>query len=74
MTGQGNSNVTQGETMGPDQEPRYAGEQDPAVTDPRPEGPMVQPVDPDAASDEFGRSPDAAYGNQEGQADPQAGA
>ena len=66
------ANVSQGETMGRDQEPREAGEADPAVRDPRPDGPMEQPVDPDAAGDEFGESPDAAYGQRERQADPEA--
>ena len=62
------SNIATGETQGPEQEPTEAGDQDPAVRDPRPDGPMNQSVDPDAASDEFGRSPDAAYGQREGQA------
>ncbi len=66
-------NVTQGETEGPEQEPRQAGDQDPAVRAPRPDGPMVQPVDPDEASDEMGRSPDAVYGQREGQAAPETG-
>ncbi len=69
----GNANVTQGETHGPDQEPREVGAADPAVRDPRPDGPMDQPTDPESASDEFGASPDAAYGQREGQADPGAG-
>ena len=64
--------TTQGETVGPDQEPTQSGDQDPAVRDPRPDGPMNQPVDQEAASDEFGESPDAAYGQREGQADPEA--
>jgi len=63
---------TQGETEGVDQEPTQAGDQDPAVRDPRPDGPMNQPVDSERASDEFGESPDAAYGQREGQADPEA--
>lgn len=63
------ANVTQGETMGPEQEPREAGDADPAVRDPRPDGPMNQPVDPDEASDEFGESPDATYGQREEQAE-----
>ncbi len=63
---------TQGGTEGIDQEPTQAGDQDPAVRDPRPDGPMNQPVDPEQASDEFGESPDAAYGQREGQADPEA--
>jgi hypothetical protein len=66
------ANRTQGETQGTDQVPTTAGDQDPAARDPRPDGPMVQPVDPDQASDEMGRSPDAAYGQREGQADPEA--
>ncbi|HEU5324569.1 MAG TPA: hypothetical protein VFV59_01695 [Candidatus Limnocylindria bacterium] len=72
MTDQ-NANVTSGETHGQDQEPREVGAADPAVRDPRPDGPMKQPVDPEAASDEFGASPDAAYGQREGQADPETG-
>lgn len=64
-----NANVSQGETMGRDQEPREAGEADPAVRDPRPDGPMKQPVDSDEASDEFGESPDAAYGQREEQSE-----
>lgn len=63
-----NANVTQGETVGQDQEPREVGSADPAVRDPRPDGPMNQPTDADEASDEFGESPDAAYGQREGQA------
>ena len=51
--GQGTGS-TQGETIGPDQEPTQAGDQDPAVRDPRPDGPMNQPIDQDRASDEFG--------------------
>jgi hypothetical protein len=31
---------------------------------------MVQPADPDAASDELAKSPDQAYGQREGQAEP----
>jgi hypothetical protein len=60
---------TQGETEGPGQEPTQAGDQDPAKRDPDPDGPMTQPADPDAANDRFGESPDAAYGQREGQAD-----
>ena len=71
MTQQG-TNTTKGETMGADQVPTEAGDQDPAVRDPRPDGPMNQPVDEEQASDEFGESPDAAYGQREGQADPEA--
>lgn len=64
-----NANVTQGETMGQDQEPREVGSADPAVTDARPDGPMHQPVDPDAASDELGQSPDRTYGQREQQSE-----
>ncbi len=67
------ANVTQGETIGPEQEPREAGDADPAVRDARPDGPMHQPVDPDAAADEFGKSPDATYGNREEQAETDTG-
>jgi hypothetical protein len=72
MTEQSYTGNTQGETQGVDQEPTEAGDQDPAVRDPRPDGPMNQPADADQASDEFGESPDAAYGQREGQADPEA--
>jgi hypothetical protein len=72
MTDDRNANVTQGETVGPEQEPREVGDADPAVRDPRPDGPMNQPVDSEDASDQFGQSPDAAYGQREGQADPEA--
>lgn len=64
---------TQGETMGSEQEPTEAGDQDPARRDPRPDGPMTQPVDQEGVADEFGESPDAAYGQREGQADPPSG-
>ena len=67
------ANRTQGETMGVEQEPTEAGDQDPANRDPRPDGPMNQPVDPNAANDEMGESPDAAYGQREGQADSETG-
>lgn len=67
------ANRTQGETMGPEQEPTQAGDQDPATRAPRPDGPMVQPVDPAEASEEMGESPDAAYGQREGQADSETG-
>ena len=73
MSEQSYTGTTQGETEGPDQEPTEVGANDPAVRDPRPDGPMNQPVDPDEASDEFGESPDSAYGQREGQADPDAG-
>jgi hypothetical protein len=72
MTNDRNSNMAQGETEGPDQEPTQVGDADPAVRDPRPDGPMNQPVDSDQASDAFGESPDAAYGQRESQADPEA--
>ncbi|MCV0402753.1 MAG: hypothetical protein K5924_03470 [Chloroflexi bacterium] len=72
MEREGGGNVAGGETMGKDQEPTQAGDQDPAVRDPRPDGPMNQPVDDDQASDDFGASPDQAYGQREGQADPEA--
>jgi len=67
MTQDRNANVSSGETHGPDQVPREVGAADPAVRDPRPDGPMNQPVDPEEASDEFGESPDAAYGQREEQ-------
>jgi hypothetical protein len=67
------TNMTRGETNGPEQEPTEAGDQDPAVRAPREDGPMFQPADPDAASDEMGQSPDAAYGQREGQADSETG-
>ena len=67
------SGMTQGETHGEEQEPVEVGDRDPAVTDPRPDGPMTQPADGDAASDAFAESPDAAYGQREEQADPDAG-
>jgi hypothetical protein len=54
------ANVTQGETEGPDQEPREAGAADPAVRDPRPDGPMDQGGD--AGSAEFGDYPPATEG------------
>jgi hypothetical protein len=72
MSEQTYTGTTQGETEGIDQEPTQAGDQDPAVRDPRPDGPMEQPFDSERASDEFGESPDAAYGQREGQADPEA--
>lgn len=71
MSEQSYTGSTQGETEGAEQEPTQAGDQDPAVRDPRPDGPMNQPADPDEASDDFGESPDAAYGQREGQADSQ---
>lgn len=53
-----NPGRTQGETHGPDQEPTAAGDQDPAKRDPRPDGPMNQPVDEPSAND-VGEKPDA---------------
>ena len=73
MSEQSYTGSTQGETEGAEQEPTEVGDQDPAVRDPRPDGPRNQPVDPDEASDDFGESPDAAYGQREGQADAQPG-
>ena len=67
------ANRAQGETIGPDQEPTEAGDQDPANRAPRPDGPMNQPVDPAKANEELGESPDAAYGQREGQADSETG-
>ncbi len=72
MTEHSYTGTTQGETVGEDQEPVEAGQNDPAERDPRPDGPMNQPADADQASDHFGESPDAAYGQREGQADPEA--
>lgn len=63
----GNSNIAQGETEGPEQEPRTVGDADPAVRDPRPDGPMNQPVDENA--EDFAESPDKAYGQREEQAE-----
>lgn len=73
MTEQSYTGSTQGETEGSEQEPTEVGDQDPANRDPRPDGPMDQPADADEASDDFGESPDAVYGQREGQADPSAG-
>lgn len=73
MASDRNANVTSGETHGEEQEPREVGSADPALRDPRPDGPMKQPVDPEEASDDFGESPDAVYGQREGQADPETG-
>lgn len=61
---------TQGETLGPDQVPTEAGDQDPPVRDPRTDDPTGQPVDQNATNEELGTSPDAAFGQREGQADP----
>lgn len=65
------SERTTGETEGADQEPTRPGQADPAVRDPRPDGPMDQSGD--AANEEFGESPGAAYGQREGQADSEEG-
>ena len=73
MTDERGTNTTQGETHGPEQEPTYVGENDPATRAPRPDGPMFQPADPEEASDELGESPDAVYGQREGQADSETG-
>ena len=59
----------QGETEGAEQVPTEAGDQDPASRAPERDGPMTQPADPDAANDEMGESPDATYGQREGQAE-----
>ena len=67
------ANVSQGETHGADQEPTEAGDQDPATRAPRPDGPMFQPADQAEASDEPAESPDATYGQREGQADSETG-
>ena len=61
------SERTTGETEGPEQEPTEAGDQDPAVRDPRPDGPMNERTE--ASNQDFGESPDAAYGQREGQAE-----
>lgn len=63
---EGGTNTTQGETIGPEQEPREVGAADPAVRDPRPGGPMDQPVDEDAANEEHAARPDRLYGQEEG--------
>jgi len=65
------TNIAQGETEGPEQEPREVGAADPAVRDPRPDGPMDQSSD-HANDDAFAASPDAAYGQREGQAEDDA--
>lgn len=62
---------TQGETEGVEQVPTEVGDQDPASRAPEPGGPMTQPTDPDAASDEVAQRPDAVYGQRESQADPE---
>ena len=63
------SERAQGETEGVDQVPTEAGDQDPASRAPEPDGPMTQPADPEAANEEMGESPDATYGQREGQAE-----
>lgn len=49
------STVPSGETERPEQDPSFAGEQDPAVRDPRPDGPMDQ--EGDSGAEEFGEGP-----------------
>jgi hypothetical protein len=44
------SERAQGETEGVDQVPTEAGDHDPASRAPASDGPMTQPVDPDAAA------------------------
>ena len=63
------SERAQGETEGVDQVPTEAGDQDPASRAPEPDGPMTQPVDPEAANEGMGESPDATYGQREGQSE-----
>jgi hypothetical protein len=67
------ANRTTGETVGPEQVPTEAGDQDPAKRDPRPGGPMDHSTDPADANQELGKSPDKAYGQREGQADSETG-
>ena len=47
----------QGETIGVEQEPTDAGDQDPAVRAPRPDGPMTEHVDSDAPADQQSDDP-----------------
>jgi hypothetical protein len=49
---------TQGETMGQEQEPTEAGDQDPANRAPEPDGPMVQPVDAAEIGQETSANPE----------------
>ena len=63
------SERAQGETQGVDQVPTEAGDQDPASRAPEADGPMTQPVDPQAANEEMAEGPDATYGQREGQAE-----
>lgn len=58
MTERTYTGATQGETMGEDQEPREVGSADPAVRDPRPDGPMEQPVDSEATAQTEDREPE----------------
>lgn len=67
MTQDRNANVSSGETHGPEQEPREVGAADPAVRDPRPDGPMNQTTDPEESSDALGASSDARGGQREEQ-------
>ena len=63
------SERAQGETEGVDQVPTEAGDQDPASRAPEPDGPMTQQVDTHATNEDLARSPDAAYGQREEQAE-----
>lgn len=63
---------TTGETMGRDQEPTEPGERDATQNEQaRQEGAPAShdPSQPDTSSSGFGQSPDAAYGQREGQAE-----
>jgi hypothetical protein len=63
MTG-GEANRTKRETVGQEQEPTEAGDQDPAKRTPQPDGPMVQRTEPPGSSEEMGANPDREYGQQ----------
>jgi hypothetical protein len=63
MTG-GEANRTKRETVGQEQEPTEAGDQDPAKRTPQPNGPMVQRTEPPGSSEEMGANPDREYGQQ----------
>ena len=52
---------TQGETMGQEQEPTEAGDQDPANRAPEPDGPMVQPVDAAEIGQETSANPSGLW-------------
>lgn len=65
---------TDGETLGREQQPTEAGDQDPANRAPRTDEPANPATpdptaQPDAASDRFAQTPDATYVRREGQAD-----